>query len=382
MIKINKRASLPKRKEIMIQALAILLSLVFAGLVILALGYNPFEVYVRIVEGSLGTIMRIQQTITKAVPLIIVSMGILVAFKMKFWNIGGEGQIMMGAFGATLVALNLPETLPLPLMLFAMAVVAILCGAIWAFIPAFFKAKFGTNETIFTLMMNYIAIKFVTYLQFGPWKDPEFGGFPKVANFSDNAVLPSLFGIHIGWIIALLAIGAVYVFIRHTKRGYEISVVGESLDTARYAGMNINAIIITAMLISGGLCGLAGMIQASAIEKTLTYTISAGYGFTAIITAWLGRLSAPVVGVVCFLFAMLLQGSSYIQASMAIPASVADVIQGVILFFVLGSDFFLQYKVTIRDKNPKRRWHNGKLFNCRSDSSHASRICYVRRATL
>lgn len=354
MIKINKRASLPKRKEIMIQALAVVLSLVFAGLVIMAMGYNPFEVYTRIVEGSLGTIMRIQQTITKAVPLIIVSMGILVAFKMKFWNIGGEGQIMMGAFGATLVALNLPETLPLPLMLFAMAVVAILCGAIWAFIPAFFKAKFGTNETIFTLMMNYIAIKFVTYLQFGPWKDPEFGGFPKVANFPENAVLPSLFGVHIGWIIALLAIGSVYVFIRHTKRGYEISVVGESLDTARYAGMNIKAIIITAMLISGGLCGLAGMIQASAIEKTLTYTISAGYGFTAIITAWLGRLSAPVVGVVCFLFAMLLQGSSYIQASMAIPASVADVIQGVILFFVLGSDFFLQYKVTIKGKKVEK----------------------------
>jgi simple sugar transport system permease protein len=350
-IKINKRASLPKKKEIMIQALAVVLSLVFAGLVILAMGYNPLEVYFRIVEGSMGTLMRIQQTVTKAIPLVIVSMGILVAFKMKFWNIGGEGQIMMGAFGATLVALNLPETLPLPLMLLAMAFVAILCGAVWAFIPAFFKAKFGTNETIFTLMMNYIAIKFVTYLQFGPWKDPEFGGFPKVANFPANAVMPSLFGVHIGWIIALLAVAAVYVFIRHTKRGYEISVVGESLDTARYAGMNIKAIIITAMLVSGGLCGLAGMIQASAIEKTLTYTISAGYGFTAIITAWLGRLSAPVVGVVCFLFAMLLQGSSYIQASMAIPASVADVIQGVILFFVLGSDFFLQYKVSLRDHN-------------------------------
>ncbi len=351
MIKINKRASLPKRKEIMIQATAVFLSLVFAGLVILIMGYNPLEVYYRIVEGSVGSVMRIQQTINKAVPLIIVSMGILVAFKMKFWNIGGEGQIMMGAFGATLVALNLPDTLPTPLMLLAMAVMAILCGAIWAFIPAFFKARFGTNETIFTLMMNYIAIKFVTYMQFGPWKDASFGGFPKVANFGHNAILPSLFGVHIGWIIALFVVGGVYVFIHHTKRGYEISVVGESLETARYAGMNIKAIIITAMLVSGGLCGLAGMIQASAIEKTLTYTISAGYGFTAIITAWLGRLSAPVVGVVCFLFAMLLQGSSFLQVSMSIPSSVADLIQGVILFFVLGSDFFIQYKVNFRDKN-------------------------------
>jgi simple sugar transport system permease protein len=352
-MKITKRASLPRRQEILIQVLAILLSLAFAGIVILILGYNPLEVYYKIVEGSVGTGLRLTQTINKAIPLVIVSMGILVAFKMKFWNIGGEGQIMMGAFGASLVALNFPESLPGFVMLTAMAAASILCGALWAFIPAYFKAKFGTNETIFTLMMNYIAIKFVTYLQFGPWKDPEFGGFPKVANFSSNAILPGFGGLHLGLLFAILAVGLVYVFIRHTKRGYEITVVGESLETARYAGMNIKAVILTAMLVSGGLCGFAGMIQASAIEKTLTYTISAGYGFTAIITAWLGRLSAPVVAGVCILFAMLLQGSSYIQVALSIPASVADVIQGVILFFVLGSEFFLQYKVGFKSKAGK-----------------------------
>jgi simple sugar transport system permease protein len=352
-MKITKRASLPRRQEILIQVLAILLSLAFAGIVILILGYNPLEVYYKIVEGSVGTGLRLTQTINKAIPLVIESMGILVAFKMKFWNIGGEGQIMMGAFGASLVALNFPESLPGFVMLTAMAAASILCGALWAFIPAYFKAKFGTNETIFTLMMNYIAIKFVTYLQFGPWKDPEFGGFPKVANFSSNAILPGFGGLHLGLLFAILAVGLVYVFIRHTKRGYEITVVGESLETARYAGMNIKAVILTAMLVSGGLCGFAGMIQASAIEKTLTYTISAGYGFTAIITAWLGRLSAPVVAGVCILFAMLLQGSSYIQVALSIPASVADVIQGVILFFVLGSEFFLQYKVGFKSKAGK-----------------------------
>lgn len=352
-MKITKRASLPRRQEILIQTLAILLSLAFAGIVVLILGYNPLEVYYKIVEGSVGTGLRLIQTINKAIPLVIVSMGILVAFKMKFWNIGGEGQIMMGAFGASLVALNFPESLPGFVMLTAMAAASILCGALWAFIPAYFKAKFGTNETIFTLMMNYIAIKFVTYLQFGPWKDPEFGGFPKVANFSPNAVLPGFGGLHLGLVFAILAVALVYVFIRHTKRGYEITVVGESLETARYAGMNIKAVILTAMLVSGGLCGFAGMIQASAIEKTLTYTISAGYGFTAIITAWLGRLSAPVVAGVCILFAMLLQGSSYIQVALSIPASVADVIQGVILFFVLGSEFFLQYKVGFKRNERK-----------------------------
>lgn len=198
---------------------------------------------------------------------------------------------------------------------------------------------------------DYIAIKWVTYLQYGPWKDPESQGFPKIANFNENAVMPSLFGVHVGWIVALALVVLIYVFINHTKKGFEITVVGESIETARYAGMNIKSIIITSMLISGGLCGLTGMIQASAIERTLTSTLSGGYGFTAIITTWLGRLSAPIILVVCLAFAVLLQGGAYLQIAMAVPSSVADMIQGIILFFVLGSEFFLQYKVTYAKKS-------------------------------
>ena len=354
MMKLSKRADLPKKQESVIRAIAVLFSLVCAGLVIMILGYNPLLVFREIVIGAVGTEMRIQQTIIKAIPLIITSLGILVAFKMKFWNIGGEGQIMMGAFGASLVALNIPAALPAPVTLLAMAASAMLFGGIWAFIPAFFKARFGTNETIFTLMLNYIAIKWVTYLQYGPWKDPESQGFPKIANFEPNAVLPSLFGVHIGWIISIVLVVLVYFFINHTKKGFEITVVGESIETARYAGMNIKAIIITSMLISGGLCGLTGMIQASAIERTLTSTLSGGYGFTAIITTWLGRLSAPVILVVCIAFAILLQGGAYIQIALAIPSSVAEMIQGIILFFVLGSEFFLQYRLSFNHKLGKK----------------------------
>lgn len=354
MMKISKRASLSKSREAMIQALAIVLSLIFAGAVIGVMGFNPIEVYQNIISGSIGSEMRIEQTITKAIPLIIASMGILVAFKMKFWNIGGEGQIMMGAFGAALMALYLPPGLPSPVMITLMVIASVICGGLWAFIPAFFKAKFGTNETIFTLMMNYIAIKFVTYLQFGPWKDPDGGGFGKVRLFDDNAVLPKLFGIHIGWVFAVAAVILIYLFMNYTKKGYEISVVGESIETARYAGMNIGSIIITSMIISGGLCGLAGMVQASAIERTLSSAISANYGFTAIITAWLGRLSAPIVGVVCIIFAMLLQGGVYIQTAMSVPAAVADMVQGVILFFVLGSEFFIQYRVSLGKNTSKK----------------------------
>lgn len=344
-LKITKREDTPKNKVILIRIISVVLSLVFAGLVIAILGYNPIEVFSSMISGALGSVTRLRQTVLKAVPLIITSLGILVAFKMKFWNIGGEGQIMMGAFAASAVALftNLPQ----PLMLVCMAVAAMVAGGIWAFIPAIFKAKMGTNETIFTLMLNYIAIKFVTYLQYGPWKDPNSQGFPKVADFPPNAVLPSVGGVHIGWIIALVLVVLVYLLINHTKKGFEISVVGESVQTAKYAGMNISGIIIISMLLSGGLCGLTGMIQASAVEKTLSSALSANYGFTAITTTWLSGLNAIATLFVCSVFAILVQGSSYIQISMSVPAAVADMIQAIILFFVLGSEFFLQYKVSL-----------------------------------
>lgn len=346
LIKVSKRATsaITKRKMLEIRAVSVVLSLIFAGIIIGLLGYNPIKIFISMIEGALGTNIRIQQTILKAVPLIITSLGILVAFKMKFWNIGGEGQIMMGAFAASAVALNMD--LPKPLMLLTMMLSAMFMGGLWAFIPAFFKAKLGTNETIFTLMLNYLAVKFVTYLQYGPWKDPSAQGFPKIASFPESAILPSVFGIHIGFIIALILVVLIYLFMNYTKKGYEIAVVGESISTAKYAGMNISSIIIISMLLSGGLCGLTGMIQASAVEKTLTASLSANYGFTAITTTWLARLNAIATFFVCIAFAILVQGGSYIQISMQVPSSVADMIQAIILFFVLGSEFFIQYKVS------------------------------------
>lgn len=345
-VKISKKEDMSKGKEFSVRLLAILLSIICAGLIIAIFGFNPIEIFGVMIQGALGTELRVQQTIIKAIPLVITSLGILVAFKMKFWNIGGEGQIVMGALAATYVALNVGD-IPRPAMLILMALAAMVAGGIWALIPAYFKATMGTNETIFTLMMNYIAIKFVTYLQYGPWMDPNANGFPKIAPFPDNAIMPSLFNVHIGWIIALIMVGVIYFFMNYTKKGYEITVVGESIETARYAGMNIKSIIITAMFISGGLCGLTGMIQASAIEKTLVAGISLNYGFTAIITAWLSRLNAIAVLFVCIGFAIILQGGAYIQIAMQVPEAIASIVQGVILFFVLGSEFFLQYKIDI-----------------------------------
>ena len=343
-VKLTRRDDVPRRQAALIFTVSILLALVFSGVVLLFFKLNPFTVFGTIVTGALGSPMRIEQTLIKAIPLTIASLGILVAFKMKFWNIGGEGQIMMGALCASYVALNHGD-LPKPLLLFLMAVASIVGGGVWALIPAAFKAKMGTNEVIFTLMMNYLIIKYVMYLQYGPWRDPGAQGFPRIPNFSANALMPSVFGLHAGWILMLVLVAAVYFFMNYTKKGYEITVVGESIETARYAGMNIPVIIMVAMFISGGLLGLVGFVQATAIEKTLTWGLSSGYGFTAIITTWLARLNAVTTLFVCLAFALLMQGASYIQLSMNVPSSVADIVQGVILFFVLGSDFFLRYRV-------------------------------------
>lgn len=345
MFQVVKRAELSPKKESMLKLFAVIIALVMVALILLLIGYNPMEIYMKIIEGSTGTAYRFQETVNKTIPLLVMSLGIAMAFKMKFWNIGAEGQFYMGAFGATFIALKFGESLPMIAALPLMFVVAAICGGIWAFIPAVLKTKFGTSETLVTLMMNYVAINWISYLQFGPWKDPKAMGFAKIATFSESCILPELFGVHIGWIIALVLVVIIHVVLKYSKLGYEVGVLGENENTARYAGMNVKKILIMAIMVSGGLCGIAGMMQASAIEMSLTNKLSGGLGFTAIITAWLAKLNPIAMVGVSFAFAVLLQGGAYLQTAMQIPSSVSGVIQGIILFFVLGSEFFTQYSI-------------------------------------
>ncbi len=353
MFHITKKEVLAPGRDTLMRIVAALCALASAAVVLALLGYNPFAVYAKIVEGSLGSAYRLKETIHKVIPLVVLSLGIAVAFKMKFWNIGAEGQFYMGAFGASLVAFGLKE-LPSYLMLPLMFGCGALCGGLWASIPALLKSRLGTNETLVTLMLNYIAIKWISYLQYGPWKDPRAGGFPRIPAYPDAAVLPSVLGVHMGWIIALVLAALVYLLLGRTKLGYEIAVLGESETTARYAGISVTRVTLMAILISGGLCGIAGMMQASAIEQSLSDQLSGGLGFTAVITTWLARLSAPGIVVVSFLFAMLLQGGSYLQSAMQIPSSVSGILQGIILFFVLGSEFFIQYSIVFKKKAAAR----------------------------
>lgn len=368
MIKIVSKTELSPLKQNLLRILAVIIALFAAGLIMLCLKLNPFEVYGQIIKGSLNLNFRSSNvdtgndflngifslkdniffvnTVSKAIPLLILSLGISVAFKMKFWNIGAEGQFYFGAFGASLFAFNM-SSLPAYILIPLMFIVGFIFGGIWAVISAVLKLKFSTSETLVTLMLNYIAIAWIKFLENDAWGD----SMGQIPSFTSNAILPKVFNINIGWIIALILVVIVYILLKYTKLGYEVSVLGESHATARYAGMNVTKITIIAILISGGICGLAGVIQVSASStSSLSSSLSGGLGFTAVITTWLAQLSAPVIIITSFLFAMLIQGSTTLQISLGISASTADIIQGIILFFVLGSEFFLRYKLVFHKK--------------------------------
>ena len=275
----------------------------------------------------------------------ITALGLAIAFRMKFWNIGGEGQIIMGCVFATFVSHNMPESTPGVVLILLMAFAGFLGGAIWALIPGIFRVFSRTNETLFTLMLNYIALCIVQYLHYVLWRDPAAKGFPKIKAIQASAHLPTLFGVHIGWIIAIVLAVLIFILIRKTKLGYEIRVVGESAPTANYAGINVKRVMLTGVALSGGIVGLAGMIKLTGNVFTLSPEITGNAGFTAIIIAWLSNLSAPVIAVVSILIAALEQGSQAIQIKLQIPAAVASIIQGLILMSALGGEFFLKYKI-------------------------------------
>ncbi|MBV4420134.1 ABC transporter permease [Clostridium tyrobutyricum] len=353
-MKFVKRQDISKKQEVSIRIIAIVLAFIVMGILFVTLKCNPIAVYISMFKGAFGSANSIRQTIVAAIPLGITALGITVALKLKYYNIGGEGQIIMGGFGAALVAFHFPN-MPMPALIALMFLSGALFSGIWGFIPGFFRVKWRANETITTLMMNYIALKFITYLQYGPWKDPGSLGFPKMPNFSLNAVLPSVFGIHIGWIILIVLAVFVAVFLNHTKTGYEISVIGESENTAKYAGMNIKRTTLIAIVLSAVFCGITGVIQASAVEQTLSTEITGGVGYTGIIIAWIANLNPVISIVVSVLFAALLQGGSFIQTAFGIPDSVSSLLQAVILFFVLGSEFFIRYRFSKGEENNEEK---------------------------
>ncbi|HWT76065.1 MAG TPA: ABC transporter permease [Mobilitalea sp.] len=348
-LRVVKKTEISFARTLILSLIAVVAAIVAGGIFILAIGENPFKVYGTIVKGAWRSEIAIKGTIKIAIPLLIASLGITPAFQMKFWNIGAEGQIIMGGIFASYFALFF-NTLPHGLLLLLMFIAGIVGGGIWGLIPAYFKTKFGTNETLFTLMLNYIALYTIKYLTEGPWRDPSSSGFPKIATFVPNARLDQIFGVHAGWLIALILVVGVFVYLKFTKQGYEISVVGESTNTARYAGMNVKKIVMRTMFLSGAICGIAGMTQVTGAAFTLGEGVAGGVGFTAITVAWLSRLNPIVILIVTVLFSMLDKGCSVMQSTFGLSSSVSSILQGIILFFILGFDFFTRYQFVFRQR--------------------------------
>ena len=350
MFRIVKNDNLPRWKAVIFRICAILFGFVLSGIVIAALGFPVIDTFRFMFAGAFGSEILIQNTISFAIPLAITALGLSVAFRMRFWNIGGEGQMIFGAIAATFVSLQMPDDtsgyILIPLMLLA----GMVGGAIWGIIPGIFRVYFHSNETLFTLMMNYIAICLVNYLYNDVWKDSAKHGFSGIKAIEAQAHLPKLFGIQIGFLIALALAGALYLMINKTKFGYEIRVVGESEPTANYAGMNVKWIMLLGILLSGGIVGLAGAVQLNGSAFALADGITGGAGFTAIVIAWLSNLSAPIIIVVAILFGALKTGATAIQMYPGVPSSVGSVMQGLLLFSVIGGEFFLKYRIVFSGK--------------------------------
>ncbi len=353
MIIIEKRKKYSTKQNLIIIIISIFLSLFISSLIFSLRGINPFFALYKIIFSSFGSLYGIKETITKAIPLMLCGIGLSIAFKGKFWNIGAEGQLLIGAVLATWIGLfigkNLPSIILIPLMFLA----GFVGGGLVALIPALLKVRFNTNEVISTLMLNYIIEQYVQYLVYGPWKGKTQYGFPYTDNLPPNALLPIIKGSRIHYptlIIAIILSILIFFLLFRTKLGYEIRVIGENPLSAKYAGIDYIKVILKMMFLSGGIAALAGVGEIAGIHKHLTYPsqISSGYGFTAIIVAWLAQLNPLLVIVTSLFFGGILVGGDVIQTSFGFPFATINIFNGLMLVFISMGYFLIEYKVSFK----------------------------------
>ena len=353
---IVKRAALPWYQAWGIRLAALIVALIVCGiLTTIATGCDPIKVYITMFEGSFSTPRRFWMLLQEIAILLCVSLAMTPAFRMRFWNIGGEGQVMIGCLASAACMILLRDKVSNPVMIAIMAVTSIGAGAIWAFIPAFFKAKWNTNETLFTLMMNYVAIQLVAFYVI-VWEVPrgsgkigiinqktQLGWFPQ---FGSNKYLLNII------IVAILTV-FVYIYMNYSKHGYELAVVGESERTARYVGIHVEKVIMRTMLLSGAICGLAGLLLVGGTDHTVTTTLAGGRGFTAVMVCWLAKFNPLGMIFTSFLLVFLKKGASEISTSFGLNHSFGDIVTGIIIFFIIGSEFFINYKLSFRHSSGK-----------------------------
>ena len=357
MIHITKRKELPFAQTIGIRVGAIALALVVCGVVTMLLtGINPIDVYATMIQGAVGTPRKIWILLQETAILLCVSLALTPAFRMKFWNLGGEGQILVGGLAAAACMILLGDKVPGVALIAIMFVAALAAGAAWALVPAFFKAKFNTNETLFTLMMNYVAIQLVAYFVI-VWEVPKGSGKIGIINQATQAGwLPQIgdFKYLLNIILVALVTVGMYVYLNYTKHGYEISVVGESPNTARYAGIKVDKVIMRTLIVSGAVCGFAGLLLVGGTDHTITTTIAGGRGFTAVMVAWLAQFNPLAMVGSSFLLEFLGCGAREISTIYALNQSFGDILTGIILFFIIGCEFFINYQVHFTKKEAER----------------------------
>ncbi len=348
-----KRNSMPLWKAWLIRLAAVLAALVVCGIIIVTVtGENPFAMYKTMFVGAFGTTRRRWSLLQDLAMLLCISLAVTPAFKMKFWNIGAEGQVLIGGL-ATASCMILMGDKVSPYVLYpVMIITSMLAGALWAVIPAIFKAKWNTNETLFTLMMNYIAIQLLSYFSF-IWSNPKGSGKIGIINASSHAGwLPQIGGNK--YLFNLLVVLAItifmYVYLKYSKHGYELAVVGESENTARYAGINVKKVIIRTMLLSGAICGIAGLLLVAGANHTVSSNAADGRGFTAIMVSWLAKFNPIFMILTSLLLVFLDKGATEISTTFSLNDSFSEILSGIIIFFIIGCEFFINYKIKFREK--------------------------------
>ena len=354
---IIKRTAMPKWQSWIVRIVSVLAALIVCGVVtVLLTGEDPIQVYVKMVEGAIGTERRIWTLAQNTAMLLCVALAVTPAFKMKFWNIGAEGQVLAGGLASAACMIFLNDKLSPVLLILVMLVVSVAAGAIWGLIPAFFKAHWNTNETLFTLMMNYIAMCIVSYFSY-EWSVPKGSGHIGVINDATEAGwLPSIGGkAYLCNILVVAVLTAfMYVYLKYSKHGYEISVVGESENTAKYIGINVKKVILRTMLLSGALCGIAGFLLVSGTDHTVNRDTAGGRGFTAIMVSWLAKFDPLYMILTSLLIVFLQRGAGEISTSFGLNDSFSEIITGIIIFFIIGSEFFVNYQLKFREKEANK----------------------------
>ncbi len=349
----EKRKTSSKKVLLFVPVLSLVISLVLTSFLLLAFGVSPIATFSAMFRGAFGSSRNFAETLVKAVPLMLTGLGVSIAFRLRFWNIGAEGQLVLGGVAATWVALFASPYIPSLLLLPSVLLAGALAGAAWAGVPALLKTRLQVDETLTTLMLNYVAILIAEGLFYGAWRDPGGMGFPGTARFPEAAWLPRLYGrVHYGLIFALILAVVLWFFIYRTKWGFELHMIGKNRTAAHYLGVNIKRTILISILISGAFSGLAGAAEVAGLARRLQEGLIQGYGYTAIIVAWMAQLNPFASIAAALLMAALLVGGDQVQMMMRLPSAVGLVMQGMILFPLLAGSLFSEYRLRM-SRTPK-----------------------------